>query len=105
MHTYERCTPMKDARLRETCLWDCFCEKHAYERPAYVAPSIIFSHDPAPSIVIFISFVQFPKTSSGLSTVLHLLYEDDAEADSLPSSPKCSKGYSSPFGGWRNCLR
>jgi hypothetical protein len=24
--------PMKDARLWETCLWDGFCEKHAYKR-------------------------------------------------------------------------
>jgi hypothetical protein len=43
MHTYERCTPMRDmpmgwllreARLWETRLWDGFCEKHAYERRA-----------------------------------------------------------------------
>jgi hypothetical protein len=27
---YERCTPMRDARL-----WDGFFEKYAYERPAY----------------------------------------------------------------------
>jgi hypothetical protein len=33
--TYERCTPVRDARLRETRLWDGFYEKHAYERRAY----------------------------------------------------------------------
>ena len=27
--------PMKDARLRETRLWDGFFEKYAYERRAY----------------------------------------------------------------------
>ena len=26
---------MRDARLLVTRLWDSFCEKHAYERPAY----------------------------------------------------------------------
>ena len=26
---------MRDARLLVTGLWDGFCEKHAYERPAY----------------------------------------------------------------------
>jgi hypothetical protein len=39
-HAYEmapvRGTPMKDARLREIRLWDGLCEKHAYERHAYV---------------------------------------------------------------------
>jgi hypothetical protein len=29
MHAYERCTPMRDARLWGTRLWDGFCEKHA----------------------------------------------------------------------------
>src|ERR1700733_3827106 len=28
--------PMRDARLWETRLWDGFCEKHAYERHAYL---------------------------------------------------------------------
>jgi hypothetical protein len=27
---YERCTPMRDARL-----WDGFCEKHAYKKSLY----------------------------------------------------------------------
>ena len=48
MHAYERHAyemapvrgtpmrwPMKDVRLRETCLWDGFFEKYAYERRAY----------------------------------------------------------------------
>jgi hypothetical protein len=26
---------MRDARLLVTRLWDGFCEKHAYKRPAY----------------------------------------------------------------------
>jgi hypothetical protein len=28
--------PMRDARLWGTRLWDGFCEKHAYERHAYL---------------------------------------------------------------------
>jgi hypothetical protein len=28
--------PMRDARLWGTRLWDGFCEKHAYERYAYL---------------------------------------------------------------------